>query len=224
MRTQAKYWTTCLVLALGLVAAAQPLKKDVNLTLWHSYGMPSGAFKSDFIDRSSPRGIAIDLMWHVNTQISMGASVAYQDFYQKYPRATYRTTDGADLSAVVSHSVQTTPILFKVRYSPLEGKGPGYEEMEKGQRRPFIILPYGSLAAGGNLVQFEKLLGVFSNQNDINFAFAAHAALGAKIPFGQYRQHAVMLEAGYHLMPYNKFGISQLNQVNLRTGLLLELR
>ncbi|MDT9091546.1 hypothetical protein, partial [Escherichia coli] len=56
------------------------------------------------------------LLYGVSDKLSVGLQVAYQDFYEKFPRAIYKLDDGSDISAVLTNSVQVIPILATVRY------------------------------------------------------------------------------------------------------------
>ncbi len=77
--------------------------------------------------------------------MAVGFGTGFQDFYQKYPRQVYKAADGSDISAVVSNSVQTVPLLAKFRYY----FSPGKREQ-----------PFAGAGVGGDMVLYRQFLGV----------------------------------------------------------------
>jgi hypothetical protein len=217
------------LVAFGLcnshTAMAQPQKGDRYANLFYSYAMPTGDFKNSFINRNSPRGAAFEMMRYANEKLALGVSFGFQDFYEKAPRDLYVLSDGSDISAVRSRSVQTMPILFKANYFPLKMKPA--EIRQFGSPKPkneFQALPYVSLGAGPNLVWYQQLLGIFTNANDFKFAFAAQTGLGVKVPFGSTLQNGLVLEGNYNLMPFNQFVMNNVNHFNFRLGFQFEVQ
>ena len=80
----------------------------------YNTGMPVGSFK-DYMGKNSFRGYRGELLYPVNEQLKVGLGVSYNDYYEKLPRATYQLTEGV-FSAVISNSIQTTPIMVKGEY------------------------------------------------------------------------------------------------------------
>ena len=62
------------------------------------------------------------MLYNINNKLSVGLGLGFQDFYQKYPRALYKTDDNETTSAVLSNSVQIIPLLAKAELYPLGGK------------------------------------------------------------------------------------------------------
>src|SRR5215204_1144078 len=91
-------------------------KGEVKANLYYNYGLPLGTFKSDFIKNNSPRGFSADVLYWFKPQWGVGGSIGYQDYYQKNARDTYKLSDGSDISAVVSHSMQLIPVVAKAMY------------------------------------------------------------------------------------------------------------
>lgn len=212
-------------LVFGQTATAQVQKGDSYMNLFYSYALPAGNFKTNFIDRPSARGTAIDLMWHVQPQLALGVGFGYQDFYQKKPRQVYASSDGSDISAVRSRSLQTIPVLFKGSYFLTKMKQPASRNFSGAQQKnDFQIIPYLNAAAGLNLVSYQQLLGIFTNEDDFRFGFAAQAGLGVKVPFGRFLQNGVVLESNYNFMPFNQFVMTNLNHLNIRLGFQFEMR
>ena len=103
-----------LCFSLPATAQTQSLKLDLN----YNYSIPTGNFKRDIISNSSSSGFMGSLMYPFSDKWSVGLAYGFQDYYQKYPRALYHLSKTQDISAVVSNSVQTTPIMVKAKYFP----------------------------------------------------------------------------------------------------------
>jgi hypothetical protein len=224
-----KQLTIIALVAFGLcsshTAMAQPQKGDSYVNIFYSYAIPTGDFKNSFINRNSPLGAAVETMRYVNENLALGISFGFQDFYQKESRDLYVLSDGSDISAVRSRSVQTMPILLKANYFPLKMKPAPIRQF--GSPKPkneFQALPYASLGLGPNLVWYQQLLGIFTNAEDFKFAFAAQAGLGVKVPFGSTLQNGLVLDGNYNLMPFNQFVMNNVNHFNFRLGLQFEIQ
>src|SRR5664279_2367119 len=122
-------------LFLSQQAIAQ--KGTLQLNLNYHYSMPVGGFNTDLVSNTSPRGFTGALMYTFNNNWDGGLAFGYQDYYQKYPRAIYPLGKTQDISAVISNSIQTTPVLVKVKYAFLNTSS---------------IRPYLSAGAGANLI------------------------------------------------------------------------
>lgn len=211
-------------LIITLSAKAQPRQGDGYMNLFYSTAIPVGNFKSTFIDRTSFRGTALEMMWYSNAKLAMGVSFSYQDFYQKTPRAMYVRSDGSNMSAVLSRSLQTIPILFKTNYFLKQMKPATNTRIgAPKEQSSFQALPYVSLGAGLNMVAYQQLVGIFTNADDFRLGFAAQAGLGVKVPFGMFLQNGIVLEGNYNLMPFNQFVMDNLNHFNFRLGLQFEV-
>ncbi|HTL10614.1 MAG TPA: outer membrane beta-barrel protein, partial [Chitinophagaceae bacterium] len=131
-----------LLLAMALLVSAASIAQDNRLTLGLNYSVavPQGDSK-DLVSKTSYLGFSAELMYHFNNQFSLGLESGSQAFYQKYPRQLYKTTDGGDLSAVVSNNIETVPIMLKGHYSLLPESA---------------VQPFVSLAAGGNIITYNQ--------------------------------------------------------------------
>ncbi len=182
--------------------------KKVNLELNYNYSIPTGALKSDLVSNSSPRGFMGSLMYPFSNKWSAGITYGFQDYYQKYPRQLYHLSNTQDISAVLSNSIQTTPVLLKAKYFP------GTQSSLK---------PYVSVAAGGNIIDLKQYYGEFGNSQS-NFGFRAQGGLGVVIPFKKTGNSGINVGATYDYAPYHKNGFTDFNSVNLQVGIDLELR
>lgn len=198
-----------IVVAAALLLSAGVFAQESGLTLKLNYSAaaPVGAYK-ELISNTSFKGFGAELMYHINAKISVGLETGSQSFYQKYPRQVYKTTDGGDLSAVVSNAVQTAPILLKGQYNLLPDK---------------LIQPFLALAAGGNIITYNQYAGEFTNDAKTKFGFAARPEAGVFVPFRKGTGAGFSLSAGYNYMPFNYNGISNLNNVTARAGISFPL-
>jgi hypothetical protein len=215
---------TCSLFASYMAMAQPPKKGDSYMNIFYSTAVPTGNFKSSFIDRPSFWGSAIELMWYTSDKLALGASLSYQDFYQKTPRALYKMSDGSDISAVRSRSLQTIPILFKGNYFPMKMKTATGTVLAGNRVEPGMqVLPYFSLGAGLNMVPYQELLGIFINADNFEVGFAAQAGAGLKVPFGRFLQNGVLFEANYNLMPFNHYVMTNTNNFTFRLGFQFEM-
>ncbi|MFT3933263.1 MAG: outer membrane beta-barrel protein [Chitinophagaceae bacterium] len=192
-----------LLCSTGVFAQWNP----ATLKIDYSVGIPTGSFK-DVIGNTSFKGFGAELMFHVNDNLSLGLETGSQYYYQKYPRDIYKQSDGSAISAVVSNTVQTVPIMFKAQYNFMTDK---------------IVQPYVALAAGGNIISYNQYAGQYSNDQKNKFGFAARPEAGVFVPFRKNGSAGISLGAGYSFMPFNYNGISNLNSITARAGISIPL-
>ncbi|WEK37718.1 MAG: outer membrane beta-barrel protein [Candidatus Pseudobacter hemicellulosilyticus] len=191
-------------LAPGAVQAQQG---TVKLNVNYNISSPLGDLK-DFVSNTSYRGWTGSVLYSVTDKVSVGLGTGYQDFYQKYPRDNYKLSSGEDISAVVSNSLQTIPILATGQYSFSPESS---------------IQPYVGLGIGGNLVLYRQFLGEFGSDGT-KFSFAARPEAGVYIPFRKGGPAGITVNAAYNYMPFNSFGISGLNNWGGGIGVKFPLR
>jgi len=189
----------------SLNAGAQ--SRNLSLRVDYSVNTPVGSFK-DAISNTSWRGWNASLMYRINNKIAVGFETGFQDFYGRYPRALYKLSDGSDISAVVTNSVQTIPLLAKAEYY----FSPGAK-----------VQPYAAIGVGGDLVTFDQYLGEFANQKS-SLAFAAKPELGIFVPFKKSGEAGVNFSASYNYMPFNYNGLTNLNNWAGGIGIKFPLR
>ena len=196
-----------LLMFFSLPAFAQ--KGDLKFDINYNYSVPGSQFKSDLVHNNSPRGLKAGLMYSFNDKLAAGLSLGFQDYYEKYPRATYSLGKTQDISAVLTNSIQTTPILLKARYNPLPSNT--------------FLKPYISIAAGTNIVDFKQYFGEFSSGHT-SAGFMAEGGLGVMIPFKKSGASGINLGAAYNYAPYNKDGYHDLNSVNFHAGITFRIQ
>jgi hypothetical protein len=148
------------------------------------------------------------LMYSFSDQLSAGLGFGFQDYYQKYPRQLYTIGKSQDVSAVLSNSIQITPVILKAKYFPLTTS---------------FLKPYVSLGAGANIVDFNQYLGQFGS-GQTNVKFRAQGGLGLLIPFTKFSSSGINVGATYDYAPYKKFGYNDLSTVNFQAGVTINLK
>ena len=175
-----------LIAGLFVAGAAKAQERRLSLNINYSINTPVGDFK-DFINKTTYRSWAASLLYGINDRLSVGLGTGFQDFYQKYPRDTYKLEGGGDISAVVSNSVQAIPILAQVQYNFTPQS---------------LIQPYVGVGVGGNLILYRQYLGEFGSSKS-KFGFAARPEAGVFIPFRKGGPAGITLRADYNYMPVN---------------------
>jgi hypothetical protein len=189
-----------------LPATAQ--KGNLKLELNYNYSVPVSGFKSDLISNNSPRGFMGALMYPFSDKLSAGVEFGFQDYYQKYPRRVYTIGKSQDVSAVLSNSIQTTPLMIKAKYFLLNAT---------------FLKPYLSLAGGANMVSFNQYLGEFgSGQTKVKLR--AEGGAGLFIPFTRSGSTGINISAAYNYSPYHTLGYKDLNTINFQAGVTIDLR
>ncbi len=200
-----------LLVAGALAVAMFPLSGKaqtgtVKMNLNYSIASPVGDFR-DFINKTSFRGWNANVLYGINDKISVGLGTGYTDFYQKYPRAVYKLSSGSDISAVVSNSLQTIPILATGQYNFLPNAS---------------VQPYVGVGVGGNLIFYRQFLGEFGDSKT-KFGFAARPEAGLYIPFRKSGPAGITVNAAYNYMPFNYGGIKNLDSWGAGIGVKFPL-
>ena len=151
------------VFSLSLLTfSAKAQDGKLKLHLNYNYGIPVGGFNSDLVSNPSPLGFTGSLIYTFSNKWEGGLSVGYQDYYQKYGRRLYSLSKTQDVSAVLSNSIQTTPIMVNARFSPFKS---------------IAVKPYISAGAGVNIIDFRQYLGEFGSE-ETKGGFIAQGGLG----------------------------------------------
>ncbi len=190
--------------------SAEAQKGQLKFDLNYNYSLPLGSFKNDIISKGSAAGGSGSIQYYLTNKFAIGLGAGYQYFDQKYPRALYSLGKTQTVSAVLSNSVEATPLIAKATFSPLADKG--------------LIQPYITAGAGASIINFNQYLGEFSSNQKNSASFTAQAGAGVMIPFGKLSASGVRLGADYNYTPYKNFGYSNLNTVNFHAGVFFPLR
>lgn len=195
------------------VASAAVAQSDGKLMMKLNYNAaaPLGNFKSDYIGNTSFRGGSGELSYWMNPKIAVGVNVGYQSYHQKYARQTYKMEGNQTISAVLTNTVETMPILVNGTYVPLAASGKKLQ-------------PYISAGAGLNLVNYKQYFGEFSDGN-AGASFAAQAGAGFMVPLGVKLNNAsLQLGANFNYMPYNKNGLKSLHNAGVNAGVVFPIK
>jgi opacity protein-like surface antigen len=185
---------------------AQAQQGETKFSIGYDVALPMGDFKN-VVSSTSYRGFTASILYGVTDKLSVGVGSGFQDFYQKNARQTYHQPDGSDISAVVSNTIQTIPILAEGKYNFNPAS---------------TIQPYAALGVGGNMIAYNQLFGEFGNQQT-KFGFAARPEVGLLIPFKN-KASGFEIGASYNIMPFNGDGCKNLNSLGIHAGLSLPLR
>lgn len=201
-----------MLLTGALVTALIPMQGQaqqgtVKLNVNYSINSPVGEFK-DFINKTSYRGWTATALYGVTDKLAVGLGTGYHDFYQKYPRGVYPLKDGGDVSAVVSNSLQTIPILLTGQYNFLPNA---------------TVQPYVGVGVGGNMVFYRQFLGEFSDTKT-KFGFAARPEAGVYVPFRKGGPAGITVNAAYNYMPFNYEGVDRLDNWGAGIGVKFPLQ
>lgn len=205
MKTPNMIFAICVCVLAGNAVQAQTDRLTLNLG--YSVKSPVGDFRNA-VSNISWRGWEGSLMYNINEHVSAGLATGFQDFYQKYPRQVYKMSDGSDVSAVLTNSVQTVPILAMVKYnfSPAA-----------------VVQPFVGLGAGGNIVLYRQYLGEFGDSHS-RFGFAARPEAGLFIPFRHQGPAGVELAGSYNFMPFKYYGLKNLDNWGASIGVKFPLK
>lgn len=181
-------------------------QEQTTLNIGYNIAMPVNGFKNA-VSSTSFRGFEATILHKLSDKISVGLGTGFQDFYQKNPRQLYKLSDGSDVSAVTTYSIQTIPLLAEVKYNFTPGAS---------------VQPYAALGAGGNFISYNHLFGEFGNPIT-KFGFAARPEAGVYIPFKN-GSTGITVGASYNIMPFQQDGLANLNNLGIHAGITIPLR
>lgn len=191
---------------MAAVVATKAQQGNLRLNVNYTVANPSGSLK-DYVEEASWRGWTTNLLYGINDKLSVGLGLGFHDFYQKYPRAVYQLQEGGEISAVLTNSLQTIPVMAAVQY----------KFVSEG-----VIQPYMGVGIGGNFIIYNQYIGEFSNSQS-NFGFAVRPEAGVYIPVSK-RDFGININGIYNYMPYNKNGLDNLNSWGIGAGVRFSLR
>jgi len=194
------------VLFTLLFSVVQAQKGETKLNIGYNVALPINDFKN-FVSATSYRGFNASVLHGISEKVSIGFATGFQDFYQKNPRQLYHFSDGGDISAVVTYSIQTIPLLASVKYNFNPSAS---------------IQPYASMGVGGNMIAYNQLFGEFGNQQS-KFGFAARPEAGLFVPFKN-KVSGFNIGASYNIMPFKEGDFKNLNSLGIHAGISVPLR
>ena len=198
-----KKFNIALLSVLLLCLSASSQERTLKFDIGYSVAMPLGGFR-DLVDKTSFNGWDASLMYGITNQVSIGLGSGFQDFYQKFPRQVYHG-QGTDISAVITNSIQTIPLLLKGKYLFTQS-GP--------------VQPFAALGLGGTLVQYSKYYGQFADSKSA-FGFTAQPEVGVHIPVG--RKVGINVAAAYNYVPVKALDADGLSHASVTAGISVPL-
>jgi outer membrane protein W len=203
MKRMLGYFSFSVIMIMAVTTAnAQRLQASLG----YQIAVPTGDF-SNLVGNTSFRGFNAAIMYPINDQFNVGLGVSFNDFMQKYGRQVYSTTEG-DISAVVTNSVQVTPIVAKASYSFLTSG---------------LVRPYIGAGAGVNFISYSQYLGQFPD-NKSAFKPAVVGDAGVNIPLGRAKNAGINVGATYNYLPFNYNDVKNLNNWGIHAGAFFSLR
>jgi opacity protein-like surface antigen len=201
-----------LILLLTIAISVQVItvsaqQGELRMTASLAGAVPTGGLK-DMVDKTSLRGADITILYGVNDKLGVGLDLGFQDFYQKFPRAVYKLSDGSDISAVITNSIQTIPFLATAKYNFTPGN---------------TIQLYATAGAGGAVVINRQFIGESPN-DDNKISFAAKPGIGVYIPFRKQGEVGLNLGASYNYIAYKQEGVSNLSYIGFTVGIGFPMR
>ena len=194
------------VLFTLLFSVVQAQKGETKFNIGYNVALPMNDFKN-FVSATSYRGFNASVLHGISDKVSIGITSGFQDFYQKNPRQLYHFSDGSDISAVVTYSIQTIPLLATVKYK---------------FNPDASIQPYAAIGVGGNMIAYNQLFGEFGNQQT-KFGFAARPEAGLFIPFKN-KVSGFNIGTSYNIMPFKEGDFKNLNSLGIHAGVSVPLR
>jgi hypothetical protein len=197
-----------LLLVVFVFSYTSNAQTGLVLNLDYNVSQPVGSSFRNYIDRTSFRGMQASLLYGLDNHFKVGLQTSFNDFYQKYDRQVYHYADGSDESAVISNSLQYTPVVAKAQYTIL----------------PYtFIRPYVGLGAGVNFINYNQYQGLYQ-YSKLYSRLAVTGDAGIDIPFSRYSNYAFHLGTSYNYSPLNAEGIKNLNTWSVQGGLIIPLR
>lgn len=206
MKKFLKIFFACSALILAIPAAKA--QKGVQFSANYNIATPLSTDLKDYINRTSTRGAQASLLYGFDNGLRVGVQGGFNNFYQKFGRQVYQTNDGSHVSAVLSNTLQTIPILAKGEYSFIHSG---------------FIRPYAGLGAGVNFINFEQYVG--ESPYSVNYTKPAFTGdIGVLIPFQRNSNTGIRISTSYNLSPFNEEGINRLDTWNVQAGFTVPLK
>lgn len=200
-------YTGLSALILVIACTIGQAQQKLQMKLGYNFSTPLGSSFKSLVNNTSFRGAHGEITYPVNEQLNIGLAVSHNDFYQKYPRQVVVTKNG-DISAVISNSVQVTPLLAKVNYAFLkEG----------------ILRPYAGLGAGFNFINYNHYLGEFPDSKS-SLKPALQADAGLNILLSERKGTGLNIGANFNYLPFKYNEIKNLNNWGIHAGVFFPLR
>jgi outer membrane protein W len=189
-----------IILALAVMGGTTLSAQNI-WTVNYTVGIPLGEM-TDYISEISWRGFSVNGNTYITDKVTLGGTMQWHAFYEKYPRNTYELPDGA-ITSTVWAKMYAMPLLMNARYN----------FKPEGTFRPYV-----GLGLGPYYIQQETQVGIFTDNRN-NWRFGLAPELGLYYPLGL-SDLALHVRVAYNQVFYNVDPIgSNLGFLDVSVGL-----
>lgn len=174
-----KLFILAVILFMGAVSTQAQLLHNLYAISWEA-SFPVG---QTFVSKASFLGGKFEYRHFVKRNVSIGATIGWNNYEEYVPRQTY---ENADQTQAITTDNQR--FIFNL---PLTADGFYY--FEKGK----IFRPYVGLGLGAQYSSQAAYFNIYLKE-DKNWGFVARPQIGAYIPFSEFSHNGLMLGAGYN--------------------------
>lgn len=193
-----------IILLLIAVTAISSAKAQLSYgPIWklgYDVAIPAGDLSNNFISEAGWRGFSLKANWNVADNLSVGAYVGWNGFYEKDDRETYYGEEEAITGTRMKY-LYTMPILATAQYVLYDNEG---------------FNPYISFGAGPYFVQQTDQIGRFQSESK-EWKFGLNPEIGVMFPFNI--DVGFFANVGYNVIFYNQRNISNLGYMSISVGL-----
>lgn len=172
-----------IILALAVFSGTAAFSQNIWTVNW-DIGIPLGGM-TDYISKTSLRGFSVNGQSYVTDKVTLGGTMQWNSFYEKYTRDTYTQPDGA-ITSTVWAKLYVMPLLVNARYN----------FKPEGTFRPYV-----GLGTGVYYIQQETQVGMYTDNRN-NWRFGLNPELGLYYPFGM-SDMALHVRVAYNQVFYN---------------------
>ena len=187
-------------------SSGQGFKPHSYYSLDWSISIPLGDF-NEFISITSPAGGSFSGKYIIPQDIVLGFLIGWNNYYEKFARATYYFEDGLAVTASHYRYSYTIPFLFMM----------GYQFKPQN-----IISPFFTLGIGGDYMEQHIIIQNWDFYDD-QWGFVLTPEIGALIKFGPFSHWGAEIKANYWFNTNSfSFGNKDYNLmqgINLSVGL-----
>ena len=194
-----------LLFTFTLLSGVASAQEGGSVIFNYSVGFTAGSTK-EFVSPVSSRGFNFDVRFNVRENISVGAIVGWNYFYEKKDRDVYEVTKSditSDVSAVQQRFLNVIPLVAQGQYRLISGSSP--------------IIPYAGLAIGGYHVDYEKYWSnILDEKESWEFGFAPH--VGVLFPFAS-EQIGINVEVKYNYINFSYNEVENISYFDTNIGM-----
>ena len=196
--------TLSLIFFLGNEINAQWHDKNLAAISWE-IGFPGN--NKNFLSKTSLSGAKIEYRHFIKENLSVGAFLDWNSYYQYFPSATYTNNDQTQaVTTDMYRYIYTLPFGANAHYYFNVGK---------------IIRPFIGLSLGAQYAEQRLYYNIFLSEAK-NWGFLARPELGLIIKPNQLSAFGVLLGASYSYATNanNDYGFNSLQSFNIQIGIV----